>query len=269
MTRNRVIAGIEEGELRARLIATAKLPARDGRDGARGFGLQSGRSHVLAIAALAALACTSPSSVQAQARPSAASAYLENLTPDNSVFVAVDYLTGFQPAIRTMDRNLYQNNLSGLAETVQIFNLPTIVLGDEGPPRGKFMPQMGQFFSHATYVARHSPSAWREPAFVSAVAATGRHKLVFAGISIDNCTMLTALDAMRAGYQVYFVTDVSGAESDLIERSALTRLVQAGAIPVTWVSFGSELLVAKGGWPAAEGKRLGEIYAKHTLYFQQ
>ncbi len=216
---------------------------------------------------LASSAAVMPAAAQSESQRT--NPYLENLTADNTVFIAVDFLTGFQPAIRTMDRDLYQNNLTGLAKTVRIFNLPTIVLGDEGPPRGTFMPQIAQYFGSGTRVARGTPSAWREKAFVDAIARTGRRKLVFAGISIDNCTMLTAIDAMRAGYRVYVVSDVSGAESELIQSTAMQRLVQAGATPLTWVSFGSELLVSKGGWATPEGKALSDVYTRHTLYFQQ
>ena len=90
-----------------------------------------------------------------------------------------------------------------------------------------------------------------------------------AGISTDNCTLLTSLDAMKAGYEVYVVVDISGAESDLIERMAIERLVQAGAVPVTWVSLGSELLISAGGWKTKEGAALAKIYEDHTLYFQK
>ena len=221
-----------------------------------------------AVLALMATNLAAVAPVAAQTR-SASNPYLDNLTSENAVFVAVDYLTGFQPAIRTMERDHYQSNLTGLAKTISLFRLPTVVLGDEEPPRGKFMPQVREYFGGGTFVPRHTPSAWREPAFVDAIRKSGRRKIILAGISIDNCTLLTGLDAMRAGYQVYVVTDVSGAESDLIERSAMQRLVQAGAVPVTWVSLGSELLVAKGGWETPEGKRLADIYSKHTLYFQQ
>lgn len=197
-----------------------------------------------------------------------ANPYLEYLTADNAVFVAVDYLTGFQSGLRTMDKTLYQNNLTALARTVRTFDLPTIVLGDERDPLGVFMPQIEKYFTDAPRITRTTPSAWREPAFVETIEATGRQKLIFAGISIDNCTLLTAIGAMQAGYQVYVVADVSGAESKLIEDVALHRLIQAGAVPVTWVSLGSELLISAGGWLSEEGEALGQIYTDHTLYFQ-
>ena len=114
--------------------------------------------------------------VWAQQAPKTENPYLENVTADNAIFIAVDYLTGFQPAIRTMDKTLYQNNLTGLSKMVKAFGLPTIVLGDEGGPRGTFMPQMKTYFADAPFIARTIPSAWREQAFVEAVKATERKK---------------------------------------------------------------------------------------------
>ena len=220
---------------------------------------------LLFLALVGALAVPASAQQQGTATPDL---FLDNVTADNAVFVAVDYLTGFEPAIRSMDLSAYHNNLTGLSRMVNVFDLPVIVLGDEGKGRGRFMRQMDEHFADAPRVARDTPSAWREPAFVRAVEATGRRKLVFAGISIDNCTLLTALDAMRDGYEVYVVADVSGAESALIEDVALMRLVRAGAVPVTWVSLGSELLVSKGGWGTPEGAALAQVYSQHSNYLR-
>jgi hypothetical protein len=74
--------------------------------------------------------------------------YLVKLTPENSVLVMVDYLTGFLPGLRTMDRDTYMNNVTALAKIGKIFQLPTIILGDEGGFRGEFFPQISQYLSH-------------------------------------------------------------------------------------------------------------------------
>ncbi len=73
------------------------------------------------------------------------SKYLVKLTPENSVLVMVDYLTGFLPRLRTMDRDTYMNNVTALAKIGKIFQLPTIILGDEGGFRGEFFPQISQY----------------------------------------------------------------------------------------------------------------------------
>ena len=50
-----------------------------------------------------------------------------------------------------------------------------------------------------------------------------------------------ALDALREGYDVYPVVDAIGGTSEEAHRTALERVVQAGAHPVTWVALACEL----------------------------
>lgn len=165
------------------------------------------------------------------------SKYLVKLTPDNSVLVMVDYLTGFMPGLKTIDEKTYYNNVTALAKIGKIFQLPTIILGDEGGFRGELFPQISEFLSHGQRIGRHTPSAWHEPAFVKALQQFNRPKIIMAGISLDNCVTQTALDVLRAGYEVYVVVDVSGTDSPLVEQAAIMRLTQAGAVMTNWVSL--------------------------------
>ena len=185
--------------------------------------------------------------------------YLQKLQPDNCTLVMVDYLTGFNPGIKSIDRERYNKNVQALAQLGQIFKLPTIILGDAGGFRGEFYEVIDQYYADSVQVERNTPSAWQMPKFREEVKARGNQKLILAGISIDNCTMLTTLDALAAGYEAYVVVDASGTSSELVEDVAIARLVQAGAVPITWVTLGSELLTS---WESPEGPKLGELYAK-------
>ncbi|WP_052732743.1 isochorismatase family protein [Hymenobacter terrenus] len=189
--------------------------------------------------------------------------YLEKLTPQNSVLVMVDFLTGFDPGLKTIDKSLFNNNVTALTKVGKLFKLPTLVIGDEGGFRGKFYPALAQYLPDAPRIERHTVSAWQEPKFVEAVKKTGRKKLILAGISIDNCTTHLALDALKAGYEVYVVTDCSGSNEKLVEEAAMMRLTQAGAVMTSWVSLGSELL---GDWKKPEGATLGQIYQEHSAW---
>ena len=82
-----------------------------------------------------------------------------------------------------------------------------------------------------------------------------------AGISINNCLMLTALDAMAAGYEVYVVVDASGTNSQLVELAAMMRLTQAGAVMTSWVTLASELM---NDWQTPEGAKVGALYQKYS-----
>ena len=185
--------------------------------------------------------------------------YLQKLQANNCTLVLVDYLTGFNPAIRSIDKERFQKNVAAVAQLGQIFKLPIIVLGDEGGYRGQFYQVIDEYYADSMHIARTTPSAWQTKDLRDAVEARGNKKLILSGISVDNCTMLTSLDAMAAGYEVYVLIDASGTTSELVEEVAIDRLVQAGAVPITWVTLGSELLT---DWESPEGPKLGDLYAK-------
>ena len=52
---------------------------------------------------------------------------------------------------------------------------------------------------------------------------------------------LTALDAVREGYEVYPVVDAIGGTSLEAHRAGLSRVAQAGGKPISWVSLACEL----------------------------
>jgi len=190
-------------------------------------------------------------------------AYLEKVRPENATLIMVDYLTGFDPGLKTIPKPLYLKNVSALAQLGKIFKLPTIILGDEGGFRGKFYKEIDQYLPNAPKIERHAPSAWSEPKFVKQVADYGHKKLIIAGISLDNCVTQLSLDALKAGYEVYIVVDVSGSDEKLVEQAAMMRLTQAGAVMTSWVSLASELM---GDWNTPEGPLVGKLYAENSAW---
>ena len=92
-------------------------------------------------------------------------------------------------------------------------------------------------------VDRSKVNAWEEPAFREAVVATGRLKLIMAGLWTEVCLVfpLNALDLLYEGYQVYAVSDASGGTSTDAHERGMQRIIQAGAVPVTWEAVMAEL----------------------------
>ena len=62
-----------------------------------------------------------------------------------------------------------------------------------------------------------------------------------------------ALDELREGYDVYPVVDAIGGTSAEAHRAGLERVVQAGGIPIGWVSLAAELQRDWGRDETAEG----------------
>jgi nicotinamidase-related amidase len=90
-------------------------------------------------------------------------------------------------------------------------------------------------------VDRTAINAWEDEDFVAAVKATGRKKLIMAALWTEVCLVFPALDALKAGYEVYPVVDAVAGTSAEAHRAGLERIIQAGAKPTSWVQLICEL----------------------------
>ena len=90
-------------------------------------------------------------------------------------------------------------------------------------------------------IDRSSMNAWEDPAFRAAVEKTGRRRLVFGALYTEICLAFPTVHAIADGHDVGFVADAVGGLSQLAHRTAIDRLVQAGAVPHTSLALVTEL----------------------------
>ncbi|HGE8461697.1 hydrolase [Serratia nevei] len=157
------------------------------------------------------------------------------LDKDNSALIFIDHQPQMAFGVANIDRQQLKNNVVGLAKAGKIFNVPTLFTSVETESfSGYIWPELLEVHPEITPIERTSMNSWEDAAFVKAVEATGRKKLVISALWTEVCLTFPALMALEAGYEVYVVTDTSGGTSvDAHERS-IDRMVQAGAVPVTW-----------------------------------
>jgi len=74
----------------------------------------------------------------------------------------------------------------------------------------------------------------------AAIEATGRRKLVMAGLVTEVCLAQSVLAALKDGFEVYFVSDCSGGITVESHEDAKARMVQAGAKPISWLAVTAE-----------------------------
>ncbi len=160
---------------------------------------------------------------------------LELLNPQNSAVIFIDHQPQMAFGVANIDRQQLKNNTVGLAKAAKIFNVPTIYTSVETESfSGYIWPELLAVHPESKPIERTSMNSWEDPKFVEAVKATGRKKIVMAALWTEVCLNFPTLMAIEAGYEVYIVTDASGGTSvDAHERS-IDRMVQAGAVPVTW-----------------------------------
>lgn|SRR5918994_3329868 len=89
--------------------------------------------------------------------------------------------------------------------------------------------------------ARTLINAWEDERVVDAVKATGGRKLIIAGLYTEICVVMPTIQGLGDGYEVYVVTDASGGVSHEAHEMAVQRMIQAGAVPITWAAVVAEL----------------------------
>jgi nicotinamidase-related amidase len=62
-----------------------------------------------------------------------------------------------------------------------------------------------------------------------------------AALWTEVCLVYPALDMLLEGYEIYALSDVSGGTTVDAHERGMQRLIQAGAVPVTWEAVMAEL----------------------------
>lgn len=157
------------------------------------------------------------------------------LDPTNSALIFIDHQPQMAFGVANIDRQQLKNNVVALAKAGKIFNVPTLFTSVETESfSGYIWPELLAVHPDSRPIERTSMNSWEDAAFVRAVEATGRKKLVISALWTEVCLTFPALMALEAGYEVYVVTDTSGGTSADAHERAIDRMVQAGAVPVTW-----------------------------------
>ena len=152
------------------------------------------------------------------------------LTPQNSAFIIIDYQPVQVNSIASMDRQLLINNIVGASKAAVAYGLPivhstvNVKTGLNKPP----IPQLRKVLDKVPTYDRTTINSWEDVEFRKAVEATGRRKLIMTALWTEACLTFPALDALKAGYEVYVVVDAVGGTSVAAHEAALRRIEQAG-----------------------------------------
>jgi len=166
----------------------------------------------------------------------------ELLTPTNNFLVLIDYQPQMLFGVGGIDRQLLKNNAIGLAKTAKAFKVPTILTSVETASfSGYIFPELLDVLPKNEIYERSSMNTWDDARIKAAIKNSGRKKVVFAGLWTEVCITMPTLDALKDGYDVYFVEDASGGTSQSAHNMAVQRMIQAGAVPITWQQYLLEL----------------------------
>ena len=163
------------------------------------------------------------------------------LTPDNCVLILIDHQPFQFAGLRSHDTQTIINNVVGLAKSAKAFDVPTLLTTVVEERGGYLIKPLQDIFPEQKPLDRTFINTWEDSRVVNWVKETGRKKIVMAALWTEICLAMPAIHALGQGYEVYIVTDASGGVSVEAHEMAIQRMVQAGAVPITWTVLASEL----------------------------
>ncbi len=178
-------------------------------------------------------------------------------THEDCALVLIDFQQEMFEVIRSeTPADLVELNVRLLAKTAKGFEMPIVLstvgvgLGFNGPTRPSILAEL----EGIDPIDRTSMNAFEDDAFRAAVAATGRKRLIIAGLHTEICQTFATVQALKDGYEVLYVTDAVGGRSQVAHRTAIERLAHAGAVPTSALAVTTEMFRdwASAAAPAAQ-----------------
>ena len=158
------------------------------------------------------------------------------LRPEDSILVLIDHQPYQFANLHSHEPTMIINNVVGLAKTAKVFDVPTIlttVLEERG---GYLIKGLQDVFPEQKPIDRTFINTWEDPKVTDLVKKSGRKQLILAALWTEICLAMPAIQALGEGYDVFIVTDASGGVSAEAHDMAVRRMVQAGAVPITWMA---------------------------------
>jgi len=162
------------------------------------------------------------------------------LTPETSVLVLIDHQPFQFANLHSHEPTMIVNNVVGLAKAAKGFKVPTILTTVTEERGGYLIKGVQDVFPDQKPINRTTLNAWEVRRVVEAVKRTGRRQLIFAALWTEICLAYPVIHSLADGFDVFFVTDASGGTTREAHEVAVQRMIQAGAIPTTWIGVMSE-----------------------------
>jgi nicotinamidase-related amidase len=183
------------------------------------------------------------------------------LTPQNAVLALIDYQPEQYAGVGSVGHAELLAHVTMLGRVATTFELP-VVLSTVYVKHGMSgtNPELLEALPGVPEIDRTTMNSWEDAEFRAAVQRTERKKLVIAGLWTEVCVAFPTLDALREGYEVYVVVDAIGGVSRVAHESAMQRMVQAGATPITVLGLACEL---QRDWGRPDANRLRAIMREY------
>ncbi|WP_405494581.1 isochorismatase family protein [Nocardia sp. NBC_00511] len=190
---------------------------------------------------------------------------IDALNADESVLLLIDYQPHMYLGMGDRDRDGVHRAALAIATAARILDIPTVLTALNPPGNGEFRADIVAASPGNDVIVRTVPGfdALADETVLTAVRSTGRRKLVLTGLWTSMCMTFSALHGLREGFEVYGIIDAAGDMSAEAHNSAITRMTQAGVVPVTWMQVTSEWM---NNWAHPKsGELIDKVYGEFNV----
>ena len=169
------------------------------------------------------------------------------LETDNTALVIVDVQGRL--AQHMADREALFGNLQRMVKGALALELPILWVEQLPGKLGPTIPEVAELLPGHRPIAKSSFSCAQNPEFNAALAQAGRRQLLLVGMEAHVCVYQSALDLLRAGYEVEVVADAVGSRSAQ-NREVGLRKMQAQGVGLSSTEMALFELLGDAGHPA-------------------
>ncbi len=150
------------------------------------------------------------------------------VNPEESLLVIIDIQEKFIPIIKDIDKII--SNTIFLVKVAKLFDIPIIYTEQNPKKLGKTDNRLLPELKNVDCFSKMTFSIWRDKKIREKIIQTRRNVIILAGIETYVCILQSALDLIKAGFDVYLPVDTIGASDELNHKVAIDRIAAAGAI---------------------------------------
>lgn len=184
----------------------------------------------------------------------------EKFNADDTALLLIDHQVGTMGWVKSIPFEEMKRNAIMLAHTARILKMPVVLTSSmEEYAQGLLLSELQSILpiQFEQRVKRFGiVNAMDDVNFAAAVKATGRKKLVIAGVTNDVCTVYPALSLVRDGFAVQVVADAGGSPTQMADDISLRRMEKGGVTLTTTNQLIAELA---GSWATPEGDELVQL----------
>lgn len=187
-------------------------------------------------------------------------------TVSNAAMLLIDHQQGTIQLARNLPHEEIVRNTRALARTAQETGMPLVLTTSmETAFQGPLLDDLRTIAPEAFAARIKRPGivdCWEHDEYRRAVEATGRKKLIMAGLTNDVCIVYPAISAVEDGYEVQVVVDAGGSPTTLADETALRRMERHGVTLTSTNQVMAELAVS---WSHDFGRTIQTIMYEEIL----